>query len=66
MSITKQDLQLEGRYNFKGQGEKLVYIGSRRYAGDCRTWYQFAKVENPYKVWCELLEADLHMLEKTT
>jgi hypothetical protein len=28
-------------------------------------WHQFEKVDEPGKVWCEVLTADLHMLEET-
>lgn len=47
------------RYNWKHQSERLVYKGK---AG---CWHQFAKVESPWKVWCEVLDSDLRMLERT-
>jgi hypothetical protein len=51
------------RYNWKNQPERLVYIGMC----DPRNghWHQFAKVESPEVVWCEVLASDLHMLEET-
>ncbi len=50
---------IEGEgYNFKYQAEKLTYIGK---AG---SWNQFVKVGET-KVWVEVLDTDLHMIEKT-
>ena len=45
------------RYNWKNQPERLVYMGRSG------VWHQFAKVESPEVVWCEVLTSDLHMLE---
>jgi hypothetical protein len=50
-------------YNWKNQPEKLVYIGLG--SGGSRGWHQFEKVDNRGVVWCEVLEEDLHLLEKT-
>lgn len=47
------------RYNWKNQPERLVYMGRNG------VWHQFAKVESPEEVWCEVLTSDLHMLEPT-
>ena len=41
---------------------KLVYVGHSLAGG---YWHQFAKVESPEIVWCEVLDRDLHMLEAT-
>ena len=54
-----------GLYNWKGQPERLVYMGARRYPGDQRTWHQFAKVETPEVCWSEVLTADLASFEDT-
>ena len=54
-----------GLYNWKGQPERLVYIGTRRYRGDLRLWHRFAKVEAPRVCWCEVLAADLVHFEET-
>ena len=54
-----------GLYNWKGQPERLVYMGARRYPGDQRTWHQFAKVETPEVCWSEVLTADLANFEET-
>lgn len=48
-----------GRYNWKGQPERLIYW--RKFNG----WHQFRKVGEWAAVWCEVLDADLHMLEET-
>ena len=47
------------RYNWKHQKERLVYLGKK----GC--WHQFAEVEFPHIVWCEVLDSDLDMLEET-
>ena len=46
-------------YNWKNQPERLVYLGR---AG---AWHQFALVEKPDVVWCEVLSEDLRMLEES-
>lgn len=50
-------------YNWKNQPERLVYIGMC--APRNGRWHQFAKVESPDVVWCEVQPQDLHMLEET-
>lgn len=60
--LTKESLKKGGRYNWKGQPERLVYLGV---LGTFGKWHQFAKVESPNKVWCEVLSSDLHLLEET-
>ena len=52
-----------GRYNWKDQKERLVYLGRNRSGNGF--WHQFAKIEAPTVVWCEVVDADLHMIEKT-
>lgn len=51
------------RYNWKYQKERLVYLG-HNFSGN-GYWHQFAKVEAPDVVWCEVLTSDLHMIEET-
>lgn len=48
-----------GEYKFKYSPERLKYIGRHR------GWHQFEKVGR-HGVWCELLDEDLHMIEKIT
>lgn len=53
------NLVLGKNYNWKYQPERLVYLGQEG------PWYQFALVENPGEVWCEVLDADLKGIEET-
>ena len=48
-----------GRYNWQYQSERLIYLGKKGF------WHQFALVEKPYEVWCEVTTDDLHMFEET-
>lgn len=50
-----------GRYNWKGQPERLVYVGRSNNG----LWFQFEKVGAPGAIWCEVLARDLGMLEET-
>lgn len=47
------------KYNWIGQPDRLVYLGKKG------SWHQFKKIGDPRDVWCEVLDADLHMLEET-
>jgi hypothetical protein len=47
------------KYNWVNQDERLVYLGK----SGC--WHQFAKVEYPEIVWCEVLTSDLDNIEET-
>jgi len=58
-------LEIGGRYNWKNQPERLIYVGAKLYTFYGRRWHQFVKVDEPSKVWCEVLDEDLHMLEET-
>lgn len=57
-------MRIGGKYNWKGQPERLVYLGIQHDL-DSGFWFQFAKVDEPDKVWCEVREADLDMFEET-
>lgn len=46
------------KYRWIGQKETLIYLGFKG------VWHQFAKVEAPEVVWCEVLDRDLTMLEE--
>lgn len=63
--ITKDNLVKGGRYNWRGQNERLVYMGRHIYRDDHRPWYQFALVESPSEIWCEVLETDFQHFEET-
>ena len=56
-------MKIRGRYNFKGQPERLVYRG-RNWSGN-GYWHQFELVEKPGKVWSEVLDSELWMIEET-
>lgn len=58
-ALTREAMKPGARYNWKNQPDRLVYLG--RYGG----WHQFRKIGDPRDVWCEVLDADLHMLEET-
>ena len=57
------DLIIGDKYNWKNQPERLIYLGVG--IGASYGWYQFAKVEEPDVVWCEVLKSDMRMLERT-
>lgn len=61
-------MNIGGKYNWKGQPERLIYLGNI-YLGNNWSengyWHQFALVESPDVVWCEVLGSDLHMIEET-
>jgi hypothetical protein len=61
MSLTSADLVIGGKYNFKYQPEKLIYVGYN-WSGNGH-WHQFEK-ENEQGIWCEIQTADLMLLEK--
>ena len=57
------ELLVGGKYNFKDQPERLVYLGNN-FSGN-GYWHQFAKVEEPVVVWSEMQDSDLTLLEVT-
>lgn len=62
MSITPQNLEVGGRYNWRNQPERLIYMGSMPYQGN-GLWYQFAKVDKPDVCWSEVRAEDLSSFE---
>ena len=48
------------KYKWKGQSDKLVYLG---YNFDGGWWHQFALVNKPDVIWCEVTGKELHLLE---
>lgn len=54
-------MKIGDKCNWKGQPERLVYMG-KNWSGN-GYWHQFAKVDAPDVVWCEVTDADLSMLE---
>lgn len=63
--VNAQNLVKGGRYNWKGQKERLVYIGTAGYTADHRIWYQFAKENNPNVCWSEVPASDLSNFEES-
>jgi hypothetical protein len=58
-ALTPETMKRGGRYNWKYQSERLVYVGKKG------AWHQFEKVGEPGSVWCEVVSEDLHMIEET-
>lgn len=52
-------LVIGSKYNWVNQHERLVYVGKKGY------WHQFAKVEYPEIIWCEVLDEHLYLIELT-
>lgn len=52
-----------GKYNWVSQPERLVYLGTG--TGCSYGWHQFALVDKPHKVWCEVLAEDLSSIEES-
>jgi len=51
------------RYNWKNQKERLIYLGFN-WSGN-GYWHQFVLVEEPNKIWCEVLTNQLESFERT-
>src|SRR6478609_6700831 len=51
--VSAATLRIGGRYNRKNQPERLVYMGMCEPRNG--PWHQFAKVDAPGVVWCEVL-----------
>lgn len=62
--LSVEAMVVGGFYNWRNQPERLVYLGARDYPGNGR-WHQFAKVEDPGTVWCEVRAANLASFEAT-
>ena len=57
--LTPDKMVREERYNWIGQRDRLIYLGKRG------NWHQFKKIGDPRDVWCEVVDGNLHMLERT-
>ena len=60
----KPHMKIGGRYNWRGQEERLVYLG-KNWSGN-GYWHQFALTSNPDEVWCETLDFELESFEETS
>jgi hypothetical protein len=61
--VTRDTLQIGGRYNWKNQPERLIYMGLCEPRNG--RWHQFAKVDVPNVCWCEVTDDDLSSFEAT-
>lgn len=59
MAVTKDNIVVGGKYNWQYQPERLVYMGK------IGSWNQFALIEAPNKVWCEVIDVDLDKFEES-
>lgn len=59
MTVTKENIVVGGKYNWQYQPERLVYLGK------VGSWNQFALIQEPHKVWCEVIDVDLEHFELT-
>ena len=57
------NMVIGGRYNWKYQPERLIYLGDNLSGNGY--WHQFALVENPTEVWCEVKGCDLDSFEES-
>lgn len=64
--MTPETIKIGGRYNWRHQPERLVYMGAKLYPGDRRRWHQFALVDEPDVCWSEVLDSDLPSFEEST
>jgi hypothetical protein len=63
-SRSAQDaFEIGGHYNWKGQHERLIYMG-HNFSGN-GYWHQFALVDKPNVSWCEVTTEDLKYFEPT-
>ena len=62
--LTPSDMKVGGRYNWKNQSDRLIYLGRNTGSGS-GFWHEFKKIGDPREVWCEVQDSDLHMLEET-
>ncbi len=56
-------MKINGRYNWKGQPERLIYM-EPAVLGD-GIWHQFSLVDKPGIVWCEVRHTELGYFEES-
>ncbi len=61
--MTPAEMKIGGRYNWKNQPERLIYLGKNKSGNGY--WHQFALVNSPNKVWSEVLDAELSSFEES-
>jgi len=63
VALTRETMKVGGRYNWRFQNDRLIYLG-RNWSGN-GYWHQFALVDKPGKVWCEVTDNELVNFEVT-
>lgn len=61
--MTETQMRVGGRYNWRGQPERLIYLG-KNWSGN-GYWHQFSLVSEPDAVWCEVTDSDIARFEAT-
>lgn len=61
--LARETMKVGGAYNWKGQPDRLIYLGRNRSGNGY--WHQFKKIGDERPVWCEVLDPDLPILEET-
>ena len=57
--LKPSDLVRGATYNWRFQEDKLIYLGKNG------PWHRFSKVEDPRRVWCEVMDEGICLLEET-
>ena len=57
--LEAESLVIGGRYNFKCQPERLIYVGKKR------AWHQFTRIGYDAFIWSSLLGSEICLLEET-
>ena len=57
--LTPEKMVMHGRYNWKTQPERLIYLGKKG------GWHQFKNIDDTRAVWCEVPDGDLRSFEQT-
>ena len=57
-----EDMVRGNNYRYIGTPQKLVYLG-KNFSGN-GFWHQFALVKEPKKVWAEITDNELHLIEE--
>lgn len=58
------EFKVGGKYNWRHQPERLVYMGVKYYPGN-GSWHQFALVGKPDACWSEVRTSELSSFEVT-
>lgn len=61
--MNKSDIKIGGKYNWRYQPERLVYLGYN-WSGN-GYWHQFSLVSDPSVVWSEVTDYELEYIVET-